>query len=521
MHLRREEIIAVLESGRGPWDIVIIGGGATGLGTAVESASRGYETLLLEQHDFAKGTSSRSTKLVHGGVRYLQQRNISLVTEALHERGLLIQNAPHLVKNRSFVVPSYDWWNGPFYGVGLKVYDLLAGKVGLGPSKIISRDETIDRIQNVEPEGLRGGVIYYDGQFDDSRLAVNLAQTVFDQGGLAINYFKVTGILKTGETVSGVVAVDIETGKEYRINSRAVVNAAGVFTDSVRRMDDSHASKVIAISQGVHIVLDKEFLPGDSAVMVPQTDDGRVLFAVPWHNKVLVGTTDTPIRAPSLEPRPLEEEIEFILRHAAKYMAKGPAREDVRSAFAGLRPLVKPAGRKKTSAMSREHLVVVSHSGLITITGGKWTTYRRMGEDAVDQATLVAGLDEKPSVTSRLTVHGGAGGVTRNDHLYVYGTDVSGVLGLISQYPELGGKIHARLPYKKAEVIWQVRNEMARTVEDVLARRMRALLLDARASMEMAPAVAKMMADELGRSDEWQHDQVAAYERLAKGYLPG
>lgn len=521
MILRREDIIARLDSWRGPWDIVIIGGGATGLGAAVESASRGYKTLLLEQHDFAKGTSSRSTKLVHGGVRYLQQGNISLVTEALHERGLLIRNAPHLVKNRSFVVPSYDWWNGPFYGVGLKVYDLLAGKLGLGPSKMISREETIDLIQNVEPEGLRGGVIYYDGQFDDSRLAVNLAQTVFDLGGLAINYFKVTGFLKTGETVSGVVAVDAETGREYRISSRAVVNATGVFTDAVRRMEDSHVSRVIAISQGIHIVLDKEFLPGDSAVMVPQTDDGRVLFAVPWHDKVLVGTTDTPVRTASLEPRPLEEEIEFILHHAAKYMARGPERKDVRSVFAGLRPLVKPAGRRKTSAMSREHLVLVSHSGLITITGGKWTTYRRMGEDAVDQAALVAGLEEKPSTTSKLTVHGGEGGVTREDHLYVYGSDVAGILDLISQDPELDGRIHAQLPYKRAEVIWQVRNEMARTVEDVLARRMRALFLDARASVEMAPAVARVMAVELGRSDEWQRNQVAAYTDLAKGYLPG
>ncbi len=521
MELRREDIIARLESELRPWDIVIIGGGATGLGTAVESASRGYRTLLLEQHDFAKGTSSRSTKLIHGGVRYLQHGNISLVTEALHERGLLIQNAPHLVKHRPFVVPSYDWWNGPFYGVGLKVYDLLAGKLGLGPSKMISREETIGRIQNVEPDGLRGGVIYYDGQFDDSRLAVNLAQTVFDLGGLAVNYMQVTRLLKSGGTLSGVVAVDAETGKEYRIDSRAVVNASGVFTDAVRRMDDSRASKVIAISQGVHIVLDKEFLPGESAVMVPQTDDGRVLFAVPWHNKVLVGTTDTPVKAASLEPRPLEEEIKFILHHAAKYMAKGPSRKDVRSAFAGLRPLVRPAGRKKTSAMSREHLVVVSRSGLITITGGKWTTYRKMGEDAVDQATLVAGLEEKPSVTSRLTVHGGEGGVSRDDHLYVYGADAAGILDLISNDHELGRRLHPRLPYKRAEVVWHVRNEMARTVEDVLARRTRALLLDARASVETAPAVARIIAGELGRSDEWQRDQVAAYSELAKGYLPG
>lgn len=517
--MTRTEIIARLEDEPGFWDMLIIGGGATGLGAAVEAASRGYKTLLLEQHDFAKGTSSRSTKLIHGGVRYLQQGNISLVLEALRERGLLMQNAPHLVHNQSFVVPNYGWWKGPFYGAGLKVYDLLAGKLGLGPSKIISRKETVDRIQNVEPDGLRGGVIYYDGQFDDSRLAVNLAQTVYDYGGLAINYMKVTNLLKRNCAISGVVAVDEESGKEYKINSRVVINATGFFTDQILKMDDPKARRIIAVSQGVHIVLDKEFLPGESAIMVPQTEDGRVLFAVPWHNKVVVGTTDTPVKNVSLEPRPLQEEVEFILHHAAKYMVKDPDRKDVRSVFAGLRPLVRPAGNKRTAAISREHLLLVSHSGLVTITGGKWTTYRKMGEDTISQATLVAGLEEKPSVTVNLRIHGWLKNIDSDDHMYVYGSDVVGIEKLISENPVLGERIHPDLPYKKGEIIWHVRNEMARTVEDVLARRTRALLLDAKASAEMAPVVAELIAGELGRNRKWQDEQINQFKSLAKEYL--
>lgn len=519
MSLGREDIIARLESEHSPWDILVIGGGATGLGAAVESASRGYRTLLLEQHDFAKGTSSRSTKLVHGGVRYLQQGNISLVIEALHERGLLKRNAPHLVRNRSFVVPSYDWWNGPFYGVGLKVYDLLAGRLGLGPSKIISRDETIKRIPNVEPHGLRGGVIYYDGQFDDSRLAVNLAQTVFDLGGLAINYMRVTALLKSGGMASGVVAVDQEDGREYKIGARAVVNATGVFTDRIRRMDEPEAARIITISQGIHIVLDKEFLPGDSAVMVPQTDDDRVLFVVPWHNKVLVGTTDTPVRTPSLEPKPLDEEVGFLLNHAARYMGKGPTRKDVRSVFAGLRPLAKPAGKRKTSSISRDHVIVVSRSGLVTVTGGKWTTYRRMGEDTIAQAILVAGLEEKPSVTSSLIVHGGSDISEGEKHLGVYGSDSPKIEDLLLKDRTLSEKIHPGLPYMKAEVVWHVRSEMARTVEDVLARRTRALYLDARASIDASPVVARIVAHELGRNDKWEKGQIKNYADIAKSYL--
>ncbi len=517
--MNRQESIQELESYGGYWDFVVIGGGATGLGVAVDAASRGYKTLLIEQHDFSKGTSSRSTKLVHGGVRYLRQGNISLVLEALHERGLLIRNAPHLVSNQAFIVPNYVWWDGPFYGAGMKVYDLLAGKLGLGPSKHLTKEETLERIPTLEPKGLRGGVVYYDGQFDDSRLAINLAQTMAEHGGVPINYMRATGFTWSGEMIDGVLAKDMENGKEYQIHARVVVNATGVFTDEVLRMENPEAKPIIAPSQGVHLILDKEFLPGESAIMVPQTADGRVLFAVPWHDKVVVGTTDTPVPDVSLEPRPLEEEIKFILDHAAIYMSKNPTREDVRSVFAGLRPLVKAGDDDNTAAISRDHYLVISESGLVTITGGKWTTYRKMAESTVNQAMLVAGLDERECETKKLRIHGWLKHFDKADPLHYYGSDAIHIKKLIKADPDLGEKLHDNLPYIKAEVVWSVRSEMARTVEDFLARRCRALLLDARASIDMADETARLMAEELGKDDAWASEQASTYKALAKEYL--
>ncbi len=518
--MRRENMLAQMGDYPGFWDVIIIGGGATGLGAGVDSAARGYKTLLLEQHDFSKGTSSRSTKLVHGGVRYLQQGNISLVVEALHERGLLINNAPHLVSHQSFIVPNYVWWNGPFYGVGLKVYDLLAGKLGLGPSKILSLEETRERIPTLEPEGLRGGVIYYDGQFDDSRLAINLAQTMAEEGGTVLNYMQVTGLLKSSNgMVNGVIARDLENEKEYQLNARVVVNATGIFTDEILQMDDSESPKIMSLSQGVHLVLDQKFLPGESAIMVPQTDDGRVLFAVPWHNRVIVGTTDTPVDSPSLEPKALEEEIEFILKHAAKYLTQDPTREDVKSVFAGIRPLVSLEHDKKTSSISRDHHLMVSQSGLVTIAGGKWTTYRKMAEDTIDRAAMIAGLNVEPCPTRELRIHGWLKNSDRDDPLHYYGSDSVLVKKLIEEQPELGESLHPNFEYTKAEVIWAVREEMARTVEDVLARRTRMLFLDAKAGMECAESVAGLMANELGCDKEWQKKQVSDFYELANRYL--
>jgi len=503
------------------WDIVIVGGGATGLGAGVDAASRGYDALLLEQSDFAKGTSSRSTKLVHGGVRYLAQGDIALVLEALHERGLLRQNAPHLVKNQSFIIPSYVWWDGPFYTVGMKVYDMMAGKLGLGPSEHISKEETLKAIPNLSEKDLSGGVIYYDGQFDDARLAVNLAQTMVENKGTAINYFKVVGLLKSSEgMVTGLKAKDEESGKTYDIKAKVVVNATGVFVDDILKMDDATARKTIRPSQGVHIILDKSFLQSDSAIMIPKTSDGRVLFAVPWHGKVVVGTTDTPVEEASLEPRALEEEIDFILSTAAKYLKKDPKREDVLSIFAGLRPLAAPQDDKsETKEISRGHKLIVSESGLVTMTGGKWTTYRKMGEDIIDKAAMIAGLDERKCVTKNMPIHGYVANVDFKEHMYVYGSEQVELQKLINRNPELGKQLHPRLPYTKAEVVWTARNEMARNLDDVLARRVRALYLDARASIEMAPEAARLIANELGYDDNWIKNQVEEYTAMAKEYI--
>jgi len=517
--MKREELLQRLTPATQLWDIIIIGGGATGLGVAVDAATRGYKTLLLEQHDFAKGTSSRSTKLIHGGVRYLAQGNVSLVLEALHERGLLLRNAPHLVRNQSFIVPSYDWWEGPFYGIGMKVYDVLAGKLGLGPSRILSREETLAHIPTLEPEGLRGGVIYHDGQFDDARLAINLAQTCVEHNGCVLNYMQVKALLKTRGLIAGVVAREVETGKEYELHGRCVINATGVYTDAIRRLDEPESEPMIAPSQGVHLVLDKSFLPGESAIMVPHTDDGRVLFVVPWHGRALVGTTDTPIDSLSLEPRALPEEIDFLLRHAGRYLTQDPQVRDVKSVFAGIRPLVKAGADKAPATLARDHTMMISKSGLLTITGGKWTTYRKMAEDAVNHAAMLAGLEERPCRTEHLQIHGGQTHVEIAKPLDVYGADYEAVQRLVQENAAFAQRLHADLPYYSGEVIWAVRNEMARTVEDVLARRTRALLLDARASIVSAPRVAALMAKELGQNEDWQKRQVRAYEELARGYL--
>lgn len=514
-------MIGALESQREAWDLVIVGGGATGLGCSIDAASRGYRTLLLEQEDFAKGTSSRSTKLVHGGVRYLKQGNVSLVLEALKERGLLLKNAPHLVHDLPFVVPNYTWWEGPYYGIGLKMYDLLAGRSGFGRSKHLSKEETIAQIPTIEPDGLDGGVIYYDGQFDDARLAVNMAQTAAEQGGVLLNYVRVTGIVKRGDEVAGVHAVDVETGKTHEIAARAVINATGAFVDAIRRMDDPAAKPMIVPSQGVHIVLHRSFLPGDSAIMVPKTDDGRILFAIPWHDRVLVGTTDTHVEAASLEPRATDEEVAFLLRHCARYLTRDPGLDDILSVFAGIRPLVGASSDDDdTASLSRDHTLHIAGSGLVTITGGKWTTYRKMAEDTIDQAALVADLEDRDCVTKTLQLHGYHKHTEPFGALADYGSDAPEIQSLMREEPALAEPLHAGHDVVAAQVAWAARHEAARTVEDVLARRTRMLLLDARASIEMAGPVARLLGRELGRDEDWQKQQVDTYTELAMGYLP-
>ena len=514
----RRAVMANARSGAS-WDLVIVGGGATGLGCAVDAAARGYRVLLVEQSDFAKGTSSRSTKLVHGGVRYLQQGNVSLVLEALRERGRLLKNAPHLVHDLAFVVPNYAWWEGPFYGVGMKVYDLLAGRSGFGKSRHLSREETLERLPTVEPEGLDGGVVYSDGQFDDARLALNMAQTAAEHGATLLTYARVTGLIKEDGEVAGVMGEDLETGDAFEARARAVVNATGVWTDEVRQMDDANARPMMQASQGVHLVLERRFLPGDHAIMVPKTDDGRVLFAIPWHDRVVIGTTDTPIGHAPLEPVPFEEEVDFLLRHAARYLTDDPTRADVQSVFVGIRPLVADPDAGSTAALSRDHVLHVAPSGLVTITGGKWTTYRKMAEDAIDHAALLAGLPDRPCPTADLPLHGAHPDAARFGTLAAYGSDAPALLALMQKEPALGETLDPERPVRAVQVAWAARREMARTVEDVLARRTRELILDARAAVRMAPRVAEILAEELGRDAAWQADQVEQFTTLARQYL--
>ena len=473
------------------FDICIIGGGATGLGIAVDSASRGYKTILFEKYDFAKGTSSRSTKLVHGGVRYLQQGNIKLVIEALKERGLMRKNAPHLVKDQSFLIPNYKWWEHPFYGIGLKIYDWMAGSLGLGPTRFLSKEETLELLPTLDPEDLRGGVLYHDGQFDDARLAIHLAMTAADHGAVVINYCGVDSLIKSNNKIAGVRVTDNINKKEFEIKARAVINATGVFTDTVAKMDNPNAEMMVSPSQGIHLVFDKEFLSSGSAIMIPKTDDGRVLFAVPWHNKIIVGTTDTSVKNPSEEPVAIKDEIDFILKHIGRYLTRDPGYEDIRSVFAGLRPLVK-GNTKITAALSREHHITISDSELISITGGKWTTYRKMAEDVMDIAIHMAGLPDKECRTKDLPIHGAVQTWDFDAPLYYYGTDKEKILALTKQDQQLEALIHPSLPFIKAEIIWAVQNEMCMTVEDALSRRTRALLLDARAAIESAPVVAQI-----------------------------
>ena len=518
---RRELFVQEIKYNTRVWDVIVIGGGATGLGVAVDAAARGYRTLLLEQADFAKGTSSRSTKLVHGGVRYLAQGDIKLVYEALHERGLLLQNAPHLVNIQSFIIPNYSWWNELLYGVGLTVYDWMAGRYRLHKTSLLPAKTVRKLLPNIQPKGLKGGVRYYDGQFDDARLAINLAQTCAEQGGVVLNYAKVVDLLKDDAgKINGVQAQDLESGAEYQLRAKAVINATGVFVNNILQMNTPAQQPLVRPSQGVHVVLDSSFLPGKDALMIPKTPDGRVLFAVPWQRHLLVGTTDTPINESSLEPTALAAEIDFILETAGQYLVRKPTRADVLSVFAGLRPLAAPTKNTgSTKEISRSHKLIVAPSGLITITGGKWTTYRKMAEETVDEAIRVGNLLPAPCSTAALKIHGYVKQVNPDNYLNIYGSDAAFIQELINYDPALGQTLHAGFPNVRAEVVWAVRHEMARTVEDVLARRMRILFLDARSAIKMAPQVAAIMAAELNYDEVWQQKQLEDFISLANNYL--
>jgi glycerol-3-phosphate dehydrogenase len=500
------------------FDVLVIGGGATGLGAAVDAAARGYKTALVEAADFAKGTSSRSTKLVHGGVRYLQQGNVALVREALHERANLRRNAPHLVQELGFICPVYRWFDGPYYFAGLKAYDVLAGRTDFRGSGYLGRAATLAALPNLRRRGLHGSIRYFDGQFDDARLALALARTAVDHGAAVANYVRATAFLYDGGRACGAFVRDEESGTEFEVRASAVVNATGIFVDELRRLDDAAAAPLLAHSRGTHLVFAREAFAGASALLVPKTDDGRVLFVIPWQGHVVVGTTDVPVEGAALDPAPSREEVDFIVAQVNAYLETPVRRADALAAFAGLRPLVAGGGApSETAKLSREHVIEVSTSGVVTVTGGKWTTYRRMAEDTIDEAARRAALPRRPSPTACLALHGkpaGAAGPAGGAYAS-YGSDRGALVALERAHPELRRRLHPRLPYTQAEVVFGARAEMARTVDDVLARRTRALFVDVGAAREAAPGVARLLASELGRDERWEADQIAAFERLA------
>jgi glycerol-3-phosphate dehydrogenase len=510
----------LMESGDSKWDVVIIGGGATGLGIALDASIRGFKTILIEQSDFTKGTSGRSTKLVHGGVRYLAKGDILLVMEALMERGRLLQNSPQLTRNQEFLIPLYSWWDIIVYTVGLTFYDFLAGRKSLGRSHFIGRKKTLFRIPTLLPAKLKGSVVYHDGQFDDARMGITLAKSAIETGAVILNYFKAVSLLKNSDgKLNSVKALDFESGKEYLLASNCIINATGVFSDSVMHLDNHFASATIRPSQGTHLVLDRSFLAGDAAIMIPKTSDGRVLFCIPWYDHVVVGTTDTPVNYISLEPQALEEEIEFILANASRYLQKAPSKQDVLSCYAGLRPLAaNPDRPESTKEISRRHKIYVSSSGLISIVGGKWTTYRLMAQEVLDKAIHLGKLTRTKCLTQDYKLYGYRA-ESKSGHFSIYGSEATEIEEMIKTNPVLGLPVHSQLPYCQAEVMWIIRNEMPRTVEDVLSRRTRALILNAAASIEMAPIVASLLAHELSYDKKWEMDQIENFTKLAQQYL--
>jgi glycerol-3-phosphate dehydrogenase len=489
--MNRTEMLGRLKTEK-EWDIIIIGGGATGLGSAVDAASRGYKTLLIEKYDFAKGTSSKATKLVHGGVRYLAQGNIKLVMEALRERGFLLKNAPHITCTLAFVVPAYTWWDKFFYGVGLKIYDRMSGKLSLGKTTLLNKNETIKQLPGINEQKLKGGILYFDGQFDDARLAIDLAITASNYNATLVNYCEAKTFIKTGNKITGLVINDNINNESFTLNARAVINATGVFTDDILQMDRPEDDSIVAPSQGIHLVVSRDKFPSSTAMMVPKTEDGRVLFAVPWHDHIILGTTDTPVKNIDTEPKPLQEEIDFILHHANKYFSQNISRADVSSMYAGLRPLVKKKKAATTALLNRDHTIIVSASNLVTITGGKWTTYRKMAQDAIDNAAFIAKLTKQKCITETLPVH----------HSLI----------------EKENFLARNFEIDEADIKYFIENEMAICVEDILARRTRLLFLNAAAAIDTAPFVAKTMAALMNKNDDWIKEQTTSFIQLAKQY---
>ncbi|WP_295231131.1 glycerol-3-phosphate dehydrogenase/oxidase [Sediminibacterium sp.] len=536
------------------YDIVIIGGGATGLGSAVDAASRGYKTLLVEQADFGKGTSSRSTKLVHGGVRYLAQGNIKLVREALAERGRLLKNAPLMTSTQPFVVPVFSLWEKFYYSAGLMLYDVLSGKLSLGKTRLLSRKKTLELLPNINPKKVAGGILYYDGQFNDAELCIELAHTAERYGATVLNYTKAVGFIKEKDIIVGVELEDtlgaavgagggevaaggdgingashVAEPTRQKVSCKCVINATGVFTDSVLQMDDPHADTLVYPSQGIHLVVDPKFFRGINAMMIPKTDDGRVLFAVPWQGKVVVGTTDSHVDHIDLEPLPLAEEIHFVLEHFNRYTNAAITKEDVLSVFVGLRPLVRSAnaGSNISSLLSRDHTLVVSPSRLVTITGGKWTTYRKMAEDAVNNAVFVAKLDGADRSSKSGSTSSTKKCITKDLPIGDLGAARELAAQLTLDEPMLGNYLdhefaafhHITYAIRVVDVVVAARISYVRTVEDFLARRSRLLFLDARAAIKLAPSVATILQKELNWSNEEREAQLQSFIQLAQQYI--
>lgn len=502
------------------WDVLIIGGGATGIGAAIDSASRGYKTLLVEQSDFGQGTSSKSTKLIHGGVRYLQQGNISLVMEALKERAILKRNAPHIVHDLEFIVPNYDWWEGPFYGIGLKLYDLLARKESFGDSIFLSKEATIAYLPTIEQKNLQGGILYHDGQFDDTRLLINMMRTAENLGATLLNYHQLDTFTKANGKVTGGIIKNTTTNIKSRVSAKVTINATGVYADNLRKKADPSIKKIMKGSQGVHIVLDKGFLPGNKAIMIPQTKDGRVLFAVPWHGKLLIGTTDTPISSYPLHPIPQDQEIEFLLSHAAEYLTKNPTTSDIKSIFTGIRPLVSPENSKNTAEISREHRIEISNQGLVSIMGGKWTTYRKMAKDVINAASTLVALPRVKSTTQFLKLHGYDKNAANYGDLSIYGSDALLIEEIYSENALYEKQLHPDYSITVGQLLFSIRHEKAKSIEDLLARRTRLLFLDVQASISVALVVGNILATELNKDKEWLYSEVQSFIQTANTYLP-
>jgi glycerol-3-phosphate dehydrogenase len=480
------------------WDMIIIGGGATGLGSALDAASRGFKVLCVEKDDFSKGTSSRSTKLIHGGVRYLEQGNFAMVKHALQERWFLLKNASKATRKLSFVLPVYSWWRFFYYGFGLMLYDFLSGKFSIGKTRLMNKNAVIKKLPDIKTDSLKGGIRYFDGQFDDSQICIALAKTAINQGATVVNHMKAESFMYKDGSICGLIIRDELNQSSYETYGRVVINATGVFADQMMQKDNPKHQCVVSPSRGIHIVIDKKYYNSVHAMLIPKTTDGRVLFAVPWHNKVIIGTTDTKTENILDEPIASKEEINFVIENFNQYMQQHLDLADIKSVYAGLRPLIKKHNIKSTADLVRDHTIMVSESGLVSITGGKWTTYRKMARDTINKAIQVAGI---PYVRSK----------TRSLHLVIETNNLK------LDQDEL---LHADYNYTRSDVVYAIREEMACTLEDILARRIRVLFLDAKVAQAVAPSVCKIMQKELNQTDEWYNQQLHAFMELVLRYLP-